>query len=149
MAEGNGHDGNISLEEEVVRDAAEEAFTGARVNLAELKRDDGILTRSQVNTGSLLHRAISAIKGNTDYRDELKVASFVNSDEADEATAAINERITLKLDLTPIVDRIIARSAGRNHELLFKALETLTHSTFTTNYQKDKHGKPKSSSPIS
>jgi hypothetical protein len=125
------HNNGFDPEEE----AAENAFKGARVNLSELKRGDGILTVASSNYQSLLHRVISAIGKNEDYRNELKVALWSNSDEADDAVAAINECNELGMDPTPIIDQIIARSSGKNHELLSRALEALTHTTFTTNYQ--------------
>ncbi len=128
----NGH----HTEEEIV----EEAFKGAHLNLNELKREDGLLTRGGPNYQSLLHRAISAIQKNEEYRQELKTALFANSDEADNAVSALEECFELGLDATPIIDQIIARSAGKNHEMLFKALDTLTHSTFTTNYQGRNNG---------
>jgi len=128
----------------------EQAFKGAILNVNELKREDGILTRTSPNYQSLLHRVISAVSNNKDYRNELKTALWASSDEADMAVAAIWECDELGMDPTPIIDQIIARSAGRNHELLYEALRTLTHSTFTTNYQGKQNARQNSSrSPIS
>ena len=122
--EGNGHDG-LSAD-----------FKGPIIDVNDLKREDGLLTRSTPQYQSLLHRVISAIKDNKDYRQELKTALFASPDEADEAVSALDECSVLGMDPTPIINQIIARSAGKNHDLLYEALRTLTHTTFTTNYQK-------------
>ena len=111
-------------------------FKGPIINVNDLKREDGLLTRTSPQYQSLLHRVISAIKDNKDYRQELKTALFATSDEADEAVSALDECFVLGMDPTPIINQIIARSAGKNHDLLYEALRTLTHTTFTTNYQK-------------
>ena len=113
-------------------------FKGPVIDVSDLKREDGLLTRSSPNTQSLLHRVITAIGDNKDYRQELKTALFATSDEADEAVSALDECFALGMDPTPIINQIIARSAGKNHDLLYEALKTLTHTTFTTNYQKGK-----------
>ena len=131
----------------------EVAFKGAVIDVNELKREDGIMTRAAPQTQSLLHRVITAEKDNSSYRQELKTALFASSDEADEAVSALNECFVLSMDPTPIIDQIIARSAGKNHELLYEALHTLTHTSFTTNYQnqkgKNNSGYPRqSNSPI-
>lgn len=122
----NGHDG-------VGAD-----FKGPILDVSALKREDGLLTRTTPQYQSLLHRVISAIKDNKDYRQELKTALFATPDEADEAVSALDECFVLGMDPTPIINQIIARSAGKNHDLLYEALRTLTHTTFTTNYQKGK-----------
>ena len=111
---------------------------GPVIDVNDLKREDGLLTKSSPGTQSLLHRVITAIGDNKDYRQELKTALFATSDEADEAVSALDECFTLGMDPTPIINQIIARSAGKNHDLLYEALRTLTHTTFTTNYQKGK-----------
>jgi len=92
---------------------------------------------------SLLHRVISAILSNDDYRNERKIARWMSLDEPDDAVAALEECFELGMDPTPIIDQIIARSSGPQHELLFKALETLNYSTFTINQelrQKNRNG---------
>jgi hypothetical protein len=143
----NGHD---PLSASASIDAiVEEKQKGAIINLSDLKRGDGILTRSAPAYQSLLHRALTAISDNQEYRQELKSALWASGvDEADDAVAALNECACLGMDPTPIVDQIIARSAGKAHELLYRTLETLTHSTFTTNYQGNKDGNKRAGSPI-
>lgn len=115
---------------------AKAELKGPVIDVSALKREDGFMTRVSPQYQSLLHRVISAIKDNKDYRQELKTALFATSDEADEAVSALDECFALGMDPTPIINQIIARSAGKNHDLLYEALRTLTHTTFTTNYQK-------------
>lgn len=124
---------------------------GPIIDTSELRREDGLLARAGPNTQSLLHRAISAIGDNKDYRQELKTALFATSDEADLAVSALDECFTLGMDPTPIINQMIGRSAGHNHDLLYRALDTLTHTSFTTNYQKgdNRFDKRKSNSPLS
>jgi len=142
MAENNENNGNNGHDESGVK------IKGPVIDVSELKREDGLLTRSGPNTQSLLHRAITAVADNKDYRQELKTALFASADEADEAVSALDECFTLGMDPTPIINQIIARSAGQNHDLLYEALRTLTHTTFTTNYQKDKNNAKSSNSPF-
>ena len=122
---------------------------GAQINLEELKRGDGLLSRpTQVNQ-SLLHRTISSIKENAEFRQELKQLNFQNSDEPDDLISALDECEELGMSQTPVINTALARSAGLHHELLFKVYDTLTHNTFTTNYKKDAGGNKKPSSPLS
>jgi len=140
----NGNDDGHSIEEEAV----EQVLKGTRLNLTDLKRKDGILTLSSPGYQSLLHRVITAIGKDEDYRQELKIALFSSSDEADNAVAALEECFELGMNPSPIIDQIIARSSGHNHDLLYEVLKTLTHTTFTTNYQKGQKNERRSS-PIS
>lgn len=143
---------DVELEEQQssnpIDQVVEEQAKGAIINLADLKRGDGILTRSSPSYQSLLHKFSAAIKDNTDYRQELKTALWSSTDDADDAVAALWECSELGMDPTPIIDQIIARSAGKSHELLRSLLDGLTHSTFTTNYQGNKNANKKSNSPL-
>ena len=120
-------------------------FKGPVIDVEKIKRQDGLFTIGSTQSQSLLHRVISAEKDNKNYRQELKTALFATSDEADEAVSALSECTVLGMDPTPIIDQIIARSAGKNHDLLYEALRTLTHTSFTTNYQKEKNAKQRGS----
>lgn len=139
VTENNGSDGH---------DESGIKIKGPTIDTSDLKREDGLLTRTTPHAQSLLHRAITAIGDNKDYRQELKTALFATADEADEAVSALDECFTLGMDPTPIINQIIARSAGQNHDLLYEALRTLTHTTFTTNYQKSKDNAKSSNSPF-
>lgn len=144
----NGNDGGDGHVE--VGADGEPRIKGPIIDLDKLQRPDGLLTRIDKQHQSLLHRVISAERDNTNYRQEIKTALFATSDEADEAVSALDECRILGMDPTPIIDQIIARSAGKNHDLLYEALRTLTHTTFTTNYQKQKHEqRNRSQSPFS
>jgi len=127
MEDGNGHDpGEIPVRE---------AFKGAVLNLDELKREDGILTIPQLGgQGGVLHRAMTAVNKDTEYRQELKTAFFLSTNEADLVVAAINEAKRYGCSLTPIVDWLVARSSGVHGGRLKAIFETLSHTTFTTNY---------------
>lgn len=117
--------------------AAEEAFKGARLKLGDLAGEDGILTKSGPVTQSLLHRLVSADLEHIE--NELKTAAWTNIDEADMAVDAYVECVSLGMDPKPVILQIIARSSGRNRELVRLMVEALTHSTFTTNYQKGRN----------
>lgn len=128
-------DGHVELE---IGSDGEPIIKGPTINLSDKQPLFGRITPQHQ---SLLHRVISAIKDNSDYRQELKTALFTSSDEADEAVSALDECFALGMDPTPIINQIIARSAGQNHDLLYEALRTLTHTSFTTNYPGNKNEK--------
>jgi len=123
---------------------------GPVIDTSELRREDGLLTNTGLKNQGVIVRAITAITDDKDYRQEMKVAYFKNSDEADLFTSALEENDALGMSRTPLINQMISRSAGENHELLFKALDTITHTTFTTNYQKgDPRFDKRKSSPLS
>lgn len=129
------HDGGHSLTDHIVR----ELLLGPDGEIEVSKRGrDGMLQRAAGGSQGVILRAMTAIEKNKDYRQEIKVANYGSPDEADMAISALDECSVLGMDPTPIIDQILARSAGRNHELLYEALRTITHTTFTTNYRKDK-----------
>lgn len=126
-----------------------ESTGGAQLNLEDLKRGDGVVSRPTQMSQSLLHRTISSVKENADFRQELKQLNFMTTDEPDDLISALDECVELGMSETPIMNTALARSAGLHHELLFKVYDTLTHNTFTTNYKKDAGGNKKPSSPLS
>lgn len=118
-----------------VDEAEREVFKGALLNVKDMKREDGILTHglSGAQQG-VLQRAMTAEKKDEDYRQELKTAFFLSIDESDRVVAAINESDRYGCSRKPIVDWLIARSAGLNGGRLKAIFETISHTTFTTNY---------------
>jgi hypothetical protein len=130
----NDGDGHVEVDAD-----GQPLIKGPLIDLNKLTREDGLLTKMGPQHQSLLHRVISAEKENANYRQELKVANYGTTDEADDAVSALDECRTLGMDPTPIIDQIMARSSGKNHDLLYEALRTLTHTSFTTNYQKQKN----------
>lgn len=127
MDENNGHEASEM--------ALDEAFKGAVLDVSKLKRPDGILTRGLTGAQqSVLQRAMTAVEKDHDYRQELKTAFFLSVDESDKVVAAINEADRYGCALKPIVDWLIARNAGTNGGRLRAIFETISHTTFTTNY---------------
>lgn len=140
---GNGHD---------VAEKLKDAVEYAELDIDKIKERGGIFSnRGNTQSQSLLHRVITPAHNNASYRDELKTANFASPDEADEAVAALEECFELGMDPTPIIDQIIARNAGVKYELLRMVTESLTHSTFNINEQrnKTKNGNSGSKSSIS
>lgn len=136
--------GNSDLEEQ----ALAEAFKGARIGYSQLSGEDGLLTKAGPVTQSLLHRMISADIEHIE--NELKTANWGSFDEADNAVDAYCECVALGLDPLPVKLTLIARNAGQKGDLRRNILDALTHSTFTTNYQRDKNAARKSKdSPLS
>lgn len=125
--DGNGTD--------LAGEAVEEAFAGARLNVRDMKREDGILTRglSSAQAG-VLQRSMTAVTKDDDYRQELKTAFLLSTEESDRVAAAINEAHRYGCSLKPIVDWVITRSAGVHGGRLRAIFETISHTTFTTNY---------------
>ena len=133
--EGNG-DGLDPGEE-----ATEQAFKGAVLDVSKMKREDGILTKGLSNTQqSVLQRSMTAVTKDKDYRQELKTAFFLSTDESDRVVAAINESDRYGCLRKPIVDWLIARSAGVNGGRLQAIFDTISHTTFTTNYMSKNKG---------
>ena len=126
----------------------EVSFNGAEIDISKMDRGDPILASNTAERQSLLHRILTPPSSNKEYRQELKMALFQSADEADMAVSALDECFTLGMDPTPILDQIIARSAGVNRDLAMSIMNTLTHTSFTTNYQ-GKNNDKKSNSPIS
>ena len=130
--EGDGHNGDgLDPGEE----ATEQAFKGAILDVSKMKREDGILTKGLSNTQqSVLQRSMTAVTKDTDYRQELKTAFLLSTEESDRVVAAINESDRYGCLRKPIVDWLIARSAGVTGARLHAIFDTISHTTFTTNY---------------
>jgi len=119
-----------------VAQAQKDAFEGAHLNLKDMKRPDGILTKGLSDAQSgVLQRSMTAIDKDEDYRQELKTSFLLSTEEADRVSGAINEALRYGCSLKPIVDWVIARSAGVNGGRLRAIFETISSTTFTTNYQ--------------
>ncbi len=132
VTDGNGHD--------PTDEAAAEAFQGAKLKLDDLRRPESLFsTLDKGGQQGILQRAMTPPSKDEDYRAELKTGYFRSPEEADLAVAAINERLMCGVSIRPLVDKIIARSAGTNGSRLQAILEALTHTTFTTNYQGKQH----------
>lgn len=120
--EGNGHTDD------------EGAVRGPAIKLDELKKVDGLLgKRVQQNIGVLV-RAMT-VHPLSEAAQELKLAYFQSPDEADEFVSAWDECLRLGMDPTPIYYQMVARSAGIKQNFIMRIFDTLTHTTFTTNYQ--------------
>lgn len=116
--------------------ATEQAFQGAFLDVDKMKREDGILTHGLSNTQqSVLQRSMTAVTKDEDYRQELKTAFFLSTEEADKVVAAINESDRYGCSRKPIVDWLIARSAGIGGGRLKAIFDTISHTTFTSNYK--------------
>lgn len=123
-------------------EATEQAFQGAKLDVRKMQREDGVLTRGLSNAqSSVLQRSMTAVTKDADYRQELKTAFFLSTEESDKVVAAINESDRYGCLRKPIVDWLIARSAGVHGGRLQAIFDTISHTTFTTNYmsQKKRH----------
>lgn len=137
METGNGDDG---LNEAVTEMAEHKAFEGVEVDLATLAQatpvlGDAALEQIQRKDTGILVRLLTASRENADYRLELKKARWQTIEKAREAVRAIDECKMFGVDYTPIVDDIIAQSAGEHGALVSLVIEGLTHTSFSTNYQ--------------
>lgn len=134
VAEGAGNNGNghhpgeiASLLEEIRRRSGE---SGDGV-----PREGRTFTAVEGKNLGVLQQLLRAIKDvKRDYRQELKTANWADINKAAEAVAAIHECIMCGVSIEPIVDRIIAESAGVNGARLELVVRGLTHTTFNTNY---------------
>ncbi|NVM23516.1 MAG: hypothetical protein HWN68_17255 [Desulfobacterales bacterium] len=121
--EGNGH----------------EPLQGAKFNLEDLQKEDGIIPRmilSQDRSHSgVLHKAMSSITKNEDYRQELKTGYFASDRKQMQMVLALDELRECGIDETLVVDLLIAQKAGIKGGLIHAIFEALTHTTLHTNYQ--------------
>jgi len=124
--------------------AKEKVFEGVTLNLADMQRQDGIITewldKSKNRNLGVIQTVINAVDDDKNYRQILKLGLWKNTEEQDKAVNALAVcRLTgAKNAMRTILDRITARSAGVNGELIHEAFEALTHTTFTTNSMLEK-----------
>lgn len=123
---GNGHE-DISIAamiEQAVNEASgQDGKRFANRTFTPLEGKDSGVLRSMMN----------AIKKTEEYRQELKTANWTDG-QAAKAVAAIHERMMCGVSIDPIVDRIIAESAGEHSARLNLIIKGLTHQSFDTNY---------------
>ena len=142
--------------------AMEKAFKGGIIDLHELQRRDGLIVEGIDKAGNhnigVIQTFVHAEADDKDYRQILKHALWKSREEMDKAVNALAVcRITGATNaMKVLLDRITAHSAGIDGQLMHESYEALTHTTFTTNYSKDKKkwwngdkSKDRSSSPIS
>lgn len=154
-------DGNGKKTIEEVAEA--KAFKGGRIDLAELVRRDGLIAeaidKSHNQSQGVIQTLITAVSDDKDYRQILKRAIWKTDEEIDKAVNALAECDMTGADNAKryVLDRITARSAGINGQLLEMALEGLTHTTFTSERSMDRKknhwwskddNRSKSNSPI-
>ncbi len=78
-------------------------------------------------------RIITAVQSDKEYRQVLLTAAFDNKQEALLASDAITERIRYGVDITPIIDRVIAQCAvkGMRVETVLNSMNSYTlHSNY-------------------
>lgn len=79
-------------------------------------------------------RIITAVQKDAEYRQILLTAAFDNKQEAMLASDAITERIRYGVDITPILDRVVAQCSvkGLRVETI---LNSMSSYTLSTNYR--------------
>lgn len=126
--EDNGHDpiGNAAIET-----AAQHEFPGGR-GVAGQQGPDITMANKEYN--SVLQRAMSSIVDNNDYRQALGIARWLSEDDWQSWCNAFQECKRYGVDTGFLIDRLIAKSAGVDGGKLKSIFETISHTTFTTNY---------------
>jgi len=128
--ENNGH----KTPQEIVET---KTFNGAVVTLNELRRQDGLIAESiDKNMGKSFGviQTILAPCDDSNYRQILKFTRWKNTEEQDKCINALKacDRTGAVKAKHVILDRLTARSAGIDAQLVNDALEALMHTTFTT-----------------
>lgn len=106
----------------------------------------GISPDGQARIGVLI-RLLTAIKDDEDYRQALILSDFLDDDEADRVSAAIEERRRYGISIAPVLDWCAARCAvnkgghGKSRSQL--SIEGLTHTSLYTNISGMKNKKDK------
>lgn len=124
-AENNGHDDDISI-----ADVIENAIKDSRQEGKERHYSNSSFTAIDGKNPGVLASMLQAIKKTDDYRQELKTANWADITAAKKAVAAIHERLMCGVSIDPIIDRIIAESAGVNSARLELVIKGLTHTYF-------------------
>ena len=137
---GNGHGG--SLEDTVV----EERAKGAVFELDGRRRGDGNVVQGMEQQLGVMQKMATAPTKDDEYRQALLLANFLSTEESDRAVNAIAFCRRYGGDLTPIIDKIIARCAVKGARVS-EIVDALTHLRMTTNAPKPS-AKSNSRSPI-
>lgn len=138
----NGHNAQ-SAEEMFETQQTKRAF----FNLEELKRGDGNVVKMSEAQLGVLQKIATAPKEDDEYRQALLLAEFLSPEEADRAVNAIAFCRRYGGDLTPIVDKIIARCGVKGGRVI-AITDALTHMRLTTNYSGSRNDRTNSRSPI-
>lgn len=117
MEEGNNGHGIGVLEDEILKEVAHDLD-----NMKEIGSD----SMSPTAKLGVLQKIITAIVKDDDYRQVLLLGCFDSKQEAMLASDAISERKRYGVDITPIVDRVIAQCAI-HADRVEKALKGMTH----------------------
>ncbi len=116
----NGHD-TKSFEEMVAADLINDSFEDVQGSM------------QMADKLGVHQRIITAVQKDAEYRQILLTAAFDNKQEALLASDAITERLRYGVDITPILDRVIAQCAVKGMRV-----ETILHSmnsyTLQSNY---------------
>lgn len=126
--ENNGHDpiGDAAIESAALRD-----FPGGHGVLGQQGPD---ITMARKEYNSVLQRAMSSIIDDSDYRQALGLARWLNDEDWQNWCNAFQECKRYGVDTGFLIDRLIAKSAGVDGGKLKAIFETISHTTFTTNY---------------
>jgi len=135
-------DGGTGLGENAVVDLANEiaeaeGFPGGKGELEKFQRPGAIIAGGQRQYMSVLQQMIHAALADEEFRQELKRANWMSIEEADEWCAAYQECKRYGAPVDWLVNRLVAHSAGvtGGDSLLKMVMDTISHTTFTTNYQ--------------
>lgn len=131
---GNGYDPAEQIAESIIANQ----FGGAEFKVDGRQREDGVVTRLDQAQIGVLARMMTAIKQTDDYRQELKTGNWKDDRFAALAVAAIHERLMCGVDITPVVDRIIAESAGVNSARLQLVANAISSFSLNSNYGEQK-----------
>ena len=118
----HGKSALLTFEEDALKKAAE--------TMQELT-ESGFDSTSMENKLGVLQRCITSVVKNDEYRQILLLAAFDNKQEALLASDAISERRRYGVDITPILDRVIAQCAV-HADRLNRVLGAMTTYTMNT-----------------
>jgi len=136
-----GDDGQNEINEidgMAVEGAFKDAFPGGYGKVGVNTGPDIMMANRQYS--SVLQQAMRSINDDKDYRQALGLARWLSEDAWADWCAAYHECKRYGVAPDFLIDRLIAQSAGIDGGKLKAIFETISHTTFTTNYMGKKQG---------
>jgi hypothetical protein len=138
-------DGGTGLGDQAALEAANEiateaGFPGGKGSVENFQRPNALISGGQRQYQGVLQQWLYVPENYNQFLKMLPRSNWLNIEEADNWCAALQECIRYGAPIDWLVNRLVAHAAGvSGGESLMKWIgETISHTTFTTNYEQQK-----------